>query len=87
MKTGFNNRCCSPTARPASSPNPFAAYRAAQGADPAVATVWSYGLLGALHFVTLWWLRDQESDMDLVIDGITSLLWSGMGRDSRPTTS
>ena len=66
---------------------PIAAYRAAQGADPAVATVWSYGLLGALHFVTLWWLRDQESDMDLVIDGITSLLWSGMGRDSRPTTS
>ena len=58
---------------------PIAAYQAAQGADPAVSTVWSYGLLGALHFVTLWWLRDQGSDIDRVIDQITSLLWSGMG--------
>jgi len=58
---------------------PIAAYRAANGADPAVATVWSYGLLGALHFATLWWLRDQAVDIDLVIDQITSLLWCGMG--------
>ncbi len=58
---------------------PIAAYRAAQGADPAVAMVWSYGLLGALHFVTLWWLRDQAGDIDLVIDQITALFWSGLG--------
>ena len=58
---------------------PIAAYRGARGADPAVATVWSYGLLGALHFVTLWWLREQSTDIDLVIDQITALLWSGMG--------
>jgi hypothetical protein len=58
---------------------PIASYRAAQGADPSVATVWSYGLLGALHYVTLWWLRDQTADMGAVIDQITSLLWSGMG--------
>lgn len=57
---------------------PIAASRAAQGADPAVATVWSYGILGALHFATLWWLRDQAADIDLVADQITSLLWSGM---------
>jgi AcrR family transcriptional regulator len=36
----------------------IADYRKARGADPAVATVWAYGLVGALHFVTLWWLRD-----------------------------
>lgn len=57
---------------------PIAAYRAAHDADPAVAVVWSYGLLGALHFVTLWWLRDQQTDIDLVIDQVTSLLWNGM---------
>ena len=57
---------------------PIAAYRAARGADPEVATVWSYGLLGALHFVTLWWLREQSADMEVVIDQITALLWSGM---------
>jgi AcrR family transcriptional regulator len=60
---------------------PIAAYRAERGADPAVATVWSYGFLGALHFATLWWLREQAIDIDLVIDQITSLLWSGMGLD------
>jgi AcrR family transcriptional regulator len=60
---------------------PIAAYRAAHGADPAVATVWSYGLLGALHFVTLWWLREPGTDIDLVIDQITSLLWSGMASE------
>jgi AcrR family transcriptional regulator len=59
---------------------PIAAYRAAHGADPEVATVWSYGLLGAVHFVTLWWLREEAPDAEVVIDQITALLWSGMGR-------
>lgn len=58
---------------------PIAAYRAAHGAETDVATVWSYGLLGAVHFVTLWWLREQAPDMEVVIDQITSLLWTGMG--------
>jgi AcrR family transcriptional regulator len=58
--------------------DPIAAYRVAHDADPAIATVWSYGLLGAMHFVTLWWLRDQATDIDVVVDQITSLLWSGM---------
>lgn len=57
---------------------PIAAYRASRGDDPTVATVWSYGLLGAMHFVTLWWLRDQAMDIDTVIDQVTLLLWSGM---------
>jgi AcrR family transcriptional regulator len=57
---------------------PIAAYRAANQADPTVATVWSYGLLGALHYVTLWWLRDQTASMEVVSEQITLLLWSGM---------
>ncbi len=63
---------------------PIAAFRAARGADPAVATVWSYGLVGALHFVTLWWLRDEAVAAEVVIDQITALLWSGMGLESGP---
>jgi AcrR family transcriptional regulator len=63
---------------------PIAASRAAQGADPNVAMVWSYGLLGAMHFVTLWWLREQETDIELVIDQITSLLYSGMSLETKP---
>jgi hypothetical protein len=32
-----------------------------------------------MHYVTLWWLRDRATDIDVVIDQMTSLLWSGMG--------
>jgi AcrR family transcriptional regulator len=56
----------------------IAAYRVAGGADPAVATVWSYALVGALHFVTLWWLRDEPLAIDAVTDQITELLWVGL---------
>ncbi len=56
----------------------IAAYRTARGADPSVATSWAYGLVGALHFVTLWWLRDKSVDIDEVTNQITTLLWSGL---------
>lgn len=62
---------------------PIAAYRVSRGADPDVATVWSYGLLGALHYVTLWWLRDRTAALEEVVDQITSLLWSGMGAEDQ----
>jgi len=57
----------------------IAAYRAAGGADPTVAPVWSYAFVGALHFVTLWWLRDGALPIDTVAEQITELLWEGMG--------
>jgi AcrR family transcriptional regulator len=57
----------------------IAAYRAAGGADPTVAPVWSYAFVGALHFVTLWWLRDGALPIDTVAEQITELLWGGMG--------
>lgn len=56
----------------------IAASRTAAGQDPGVAKVWSYGLIGALHYVTLWWLRDQDAPIEQVIDQIAALLWSGM---------
>jgi AcrR family transcriptional regulator len=59
-------------------------YRSARGADPTVATVWAYGMVGALHFVTLWWLRDQAVDVERVTDQITALMWSGLDLDQEP---
>lgn len=56
----------------------IAAYRTAQGVDASVATVWAYGLVGALHFATMWWLREPDIDVDVVTDQITALLWSGL---------
>jgi AcrR family transcriptional regulator len=60
------------------------AYRATRGADPTVAKVWAYGMVGALHFVTLWWLRDQALDVEVVTEQITALLWSGLELDHEP---
>jgi AcrR family transcriptional regulator len=52
--------------------------RRARGVDASVAQAWAYSIIGALHFVTLWWLRDGASDTDKVADQITALLWSGI---------
>lgn len=64
----------------------IAAHRTSQGADASVATVWSYGLVGALHFVTLWWLRDQTVAVGDVTDQITALLWPGLRLDPQDAT-
>ena len=56
----------------------IAANRSKRGADPEVATVWSYGLVGALHYVTLWWLREGTLDQEVVAEQLTALLWTGM---------
>lgn len=66
----------------------IAALRVAQGADPTVATAWAYGLIGALHFVTLWWLRDGDGDggTAAVAEQIAALLWSGLRGDRAAPT-
>ncbi len=56
----------------------IASFRSARGADPSVAAVWSFGLVGALHYVTLWWLREATVDQAVVTDQLTALLWTGM---------
>lgn len=61
----------------------IAATRAAQGADPAVAMAWSYALIGALHFVTLWWFRDGVAETNVLAEQITTLLWSGLSDGER----
>ena len=57
------------------------AYRTSRGADASVATVWSYAFVGALHFVTLWWLRDPALDIDAVTEQLAQLLWHGLSRE------
>lgn len=55
------------------------AQRVADGLDPRVAVAWAYGLIGTLHFTTLWWLRDQTCTAEEIVDHLTELLWSGIG--------
>ncbi len=62
----------------------LAAQRNADGTDPSVALTWAYGMIGTLHFVTLWWLRDGTLDRDQLTNHLTALLWSGLRGDTRP---
>ena len=59
--------------------------RIADGADPAVANAWAYGLVGLLHYVTLWWIREPVLTTDEVVDHIIALLWGGLGDTTKPT--
>jgi len=56
----------------------IAAIRAVQDADASVATAWAYGIVGALHFVTLWWLRDAALSREKLARQVTEMLWSGL---------
>lgn len=53
--------------------------RTAEGTDPSVADAWAYGLIGLLHFVTLWWIRERALTTDQVVDHVVELVWSGLG--------
>jgi AcrR family transcriptional regulator len=46
---------------------------------PALVVTWSYALIGALHYVALWYMRDGSMSHEVVIDQITDLMWAGVG--------
>lgn len=60
----------------------IARYRSRRGADPSVARVWAYGLVGALHYVTLWRLRDRSVGVERAARQLTAMLWSGFDLES-----
>lgn len=39
---------------------------------------WAYGIIGMLHFVALWWLRDADRSRRDLADQLTELLWAGL---------
>ena len=80
-RTGLVLRLADRSARPIA--HDLAARRAA-GLDPTVALMWAYGIIGTLHFVTLWWLRDQTASATEIADHLTELLWSGISGAAEP---
>lgn len=64
----------------------LARQRVSAGADPAVATTWAYGTVGLLHYITLWWLRDQSLTLAEIVDHVTELMWSGLGGTAQQPT-
>lgn len=62
----------------------IADYRSARGMSTQVATTWSYGLLGALHYVTLRFLRQDNGNVDEVAQELTQMLWTGFSLEGNP---
>ncbi len=52
--------------------------RAAGGREPRSAVPWAYGIIGMLHFVALWWLRDADRSRTELAEQLTELLWAGL---------
>ena len=61
----------------------LAAWRKAEGRDPSVALVWSYGFVGLLNMVSLWWITETDRPAELVAEQLAELLWSGLGGGPR----
>jgi AcrR family transcriptional regulator len=55
----------------------LAALRRKEGAT-ADALPWAYGVIGMLHFVALWWLRDGDRSRGELTEQLTDLLWAGL---------
>jgi AcrR family transcriptional regulator len=47
------------------------------GRDTAAATPWAYGLVGMVHFSGDWWARMGTPSRVVLVEQLTTLLWSG----------
>ena len=59
----------------------LARLRQKSGGDAASALPWAYGVIGMLHFVALWWLRDADRSRAELAAQLTDLLWAGVRGD------
>jgi AcrR family transcriptional regulator len=64
----------------------FAAWRTAQGLDPAVAVAWSYAIVGLLNMVSQWWITESNEPAERIAEQLTELLWSGLGGTMSPVS-
>lgn len=56
----------------------LARWRFRQGLDPAVALPWAYGIVGMLHLVSLWWIKETDRSAEQLAEHLTELLWPGL---------
>jgi AcrR family transcriptional regulator len=64
-------------------------YLDAADLDATAAKPWAYGLVGMVHFTGDWWARTKTPKRSVIVDQLTTLLWSGfdgigLGTDTTP---
>jgi AcrR family transcriptional regulator len=55
----------------------LAQYLADADLDVEAATPWAYGLVGMVHFTGDWWARTGTPSRAVLVEQLTTLLWSG----------
>ena len=56
----------------------LAVWRKSQGHDPKVAEAWSFGIVGMLQMISVWWITQPERAVDEVASQISDLMWNGL---------
>jgi AcrR family transcriptional regulator len=56
----------------------LARWRSTQRLDPDVAVPWAYGVVGMLHFVSMWWINEPDRSAADLAEHLAELLWSGL---------
>lgn len=67
-------------------------YLERDGLDTSAAEPWAYGLVGMVHFTGDWWARTKSPARAVLVEQLTTLLWSGfegigLGAGPMSTTS
>jgi AcrR family transcriptional regulator len=52
-------------------------YLEAADADVSGAKPWAYGMVGMVHFAGDWWARSATPNRQILVEQLTTLLWSG----------
>lgn len=56
----------------------LAVWRKSQGLDPMVADAWSFGIVGMLQMISVWWITQPERSATEVAEQISDLMWNGL---------
>jgi len=56
----------------------LAELRGMEQGDSEATVPWAYAIIGMLHFVALWWLRDADRGRTVLADQLSELLWAGL---------
>lgn len=56
----------------------LAVWRKSQGQDPTAAEAWSFGIIGMLQMISVWWITQPGRSADEVAAQISDLMWNGL---------
>ncbi len=53
-------------------------HSAGEPPDQLASLIWAHGMIGAMQYATLWWLRNRSCTTHELAEHLTQLIWSGI---------